>query len=125
MKTTILSLFLLTVSLAAARAQDIAIPVSPIAGYPVAVPSVVYQMPVVYNAPVVYQVPVVYMAPVYYGAPAVAACPAPACAPIACAPAPCQERAPRSTVLYIGGGSVRYQVSQPSCGSTVTYIGGH
>ena len=110
MKTT-LALLILAGSLAAARAQDAADVADPAAV--VAVPAITYDAPVVYNAPVVYEQPVVYNAPVYY--------PAPACAPVACNDTP----APRSTVLYIGGGSVRYQVSRCNSGSTVTVIGSH
>lgn len=112
----ILYLFLFTVSIAVARAQDAAYPASqPVEGL---VPAVVYQAPVMYAASVVYQMPVVYNAPVYYVTPTVA--------PVACAPvAPCPEPPARSTVLYIGGGQVRYQVSSCNSGSTVTYIGGH
>lgn len=83
----------------------------------VAAPAVVYDAPVVYNAPVAYQAPVVYNAPVYYTPPVVAT---PICAPFV----PCVRPA-RSTVVYIGGGSVRYQCSpRYNCGSTVTFIGG-
>src|SRR5689334_16171787 len=113
MKTT-LFLLVLTASLAAARAQDVydsdySQDVTP-------APAVVYEAPVTYTAPVVYQAPVVYYGPVFYGTPmsyALNAC------------AACQDTAVRSTVIYIGGGHVRYQVS-PRCnnGSTVTFIGG-
>lgn len=127
-----------------ARGQDVSYPAAEPAAPVVAVPAIVYQAPVVYAAPVVYQAPVMYTAPVYYvtsaAAASVAACLAPAvCAPPVCAaPAPCgpvcppallcaayRERcAPRSEVIYIGGGHVGYQFSHPTCGSTVTFIGG-
>ena len=113
MKTT-LFLLLLAGSIGAARAQDVYDSDYPQAA--VAVPAVVYQAPVTYAAPVVYQAPVIYNAPVFYGSPvgyALNACGA------------CEDTAVRSTVTYIGGGNVRYQVS-PRCnnGSTVTVIGG-
>jgi len=113
MKTTLL-LFLVTVSIGAARAQDAYDSDYPTAVVPV--PAVVYQAPVTYAAPVVYQSPVIYYGPVFYGN-------AISCAVNAyAAAARCQAR---STVTYIGGGPTRYQVS-PLCnyGSTVTYIGG-
>jgi hypothetical protein len=129
MKTKILlPLLLLAASLGAARAQDAAyVDNQPAtdqpADSPAAVcltppPAVVYQAPVVYTAPVVYQAPVVYYAPVYYGvSPA-------ACVLNACGAA--QNNAALSTVTYIGGGHVSYQVAPPcNSGSTVVYIGGH
>lgn len=140
---TILSIFLLTVSIGFAQAQD-AVPIDqPMPGPAVFVPAVVYQAPVFYAAPVVYQAPVTYTAPVYYltgaAAATIASCVAPAvCAPPVCAaPAPCgpvcppellcaayhEECAPRSEVIYIGGGHVGYQFSRPACGSTLTFIG--
>lgn len=116
MKTTLL-LFLVTVSIGAARAQDAYDYDSDYSTPAVAVPAVVYEAPVTYAAPVVYQAPVIYYAPVFYGA-------AMSCALNACASA-CYDTAPRSTVTYIGGGHVSFQVS-PLCnyGSTVTFIGG-
>jgi hypothetical protein len=122
MKTT-LFLFVLTVSLGAARAQDADYydyssepPVDYVA------PAVVYNAPVVYAAPVVYNLPVVYNAPVYYGLPMMAM----GCALNACSSA-CNDYSyhARSTVTYIGGGHVSYQVS-PACntGSTLVFIGG-
>ena len=64
--------------------------------------------------------PVVYNAPVYYGLPMMAM----NCAMNACA-STCHDYSARSTVTYIGGGHVAYQVA-PRCnvGSTVTFIGG-
>ena len=113
MKTTF-SLLLLTVAIGVARAQDADYSEGPPEGYPV--PAVVYEAPVVYNAPVVYQAPVVYNAPVFYGMPMDYALNAYAA---------CQDCAVRSTVLYIGGGNVRFQLSPPcNYGSTVTVIGG-
>ena len=129
---TIFYFFLFTVSLGVARAQDATYPAAQPSDYPV--PAVVYQVPVVYTAAVVYQMPVVYNAPVYFVPPigyapagyAPAACGLVSCVPATCAPTVrCDDRATRSTVLYIGGGHVRYQVSQPTCGSTVTVIGAH
>jgi hypothetical protein len=117
---TIFYLFLFTVGIGVAQAQDVPCATGqpadcqPAAVIPVAVPTVVYQAPVVYLAPVVYQGPVVYYAPVYY-APQVACAPRPAC----------DDLASRSTVTYIGGGHVRFQVAGRNCGSTVTYIGGN
>ena len=136
MKTkTILPLLLLAASIGAARAQDAAYtdnqPVDsqpatfqtangqPVELQPVYLPppAVVYQAPVVYAAPVVYQAPVVYYAPVYYGV-----TPA-ACALNACAA--CENNVVASTVTYIGGGHVGYQVSPPcNSGSTLVFIGG-
>ena len=113
MKTT-LFLFVLSISLGVARAQDYSdYATEQPAAYPV--PAVVYQAPVVYAAPVVYQAPVVYYAPVFYGTPmgnALNAC------------AACEDTAARSTVTYIGGGQTRFQVA-PRCnnGSTVLVIG--
>jgi hypothetical protein len=130
MKTkTILPLLLLAASMGAAHAQDAAYtdsqpdPIQNANGQPVEIqpvylppPAVVYQAPVVYAAPVVYQAPVVYYAPVYYGvSPA-------ACALNACAA--CENNAVVSTVTYIGGGHVGYQVSPPcNSGSTLVFIG--
>lgn len=116
MKTTLL-LFLVAVSISAARAQDAYGYDSDYSTPAVAVPAVVYQAPVTYAAPVVYQAPVIYYAPVFYGT-------AMSCALSACQSA-CYDSPARSTVTYIGGGRTRYQVS-PRCnyGSTVTYIGG-
>jgi len=113
MKTT-LSLLVLTASIGAASAQDVydsdyTQEVAP-------APAVVYEAPVTYAAPVVYQAPVIYYGPVFYGTPMSYAMNAYAA---------CQDTAVRSTVIYIGGGHVRYQVSPPcNSGSTVTYIGG-
>jgi hypothetical protein len=109
MKKTTFALLVLAGSFAAARAQD-ATCTTDQAACPT--PTVVYDAPVVYNAPVVYQQPVVYNAPVYYATPG--------CAPIAY----CEDASARSTVVYIGGGNVRYQASRCNSGSTVTYIGG-
>jgi hypothetical protein len=134
MKTkTILPLLLLAASIGAGRAQDVASAnAQPAdnqpnnyepADYQPAVylpppPAVVYEAPVVYAAPVVYQAPVVYYAPVYYGV-TPAACALNACGAV-------QNNAALSTVTYIGGGHVGYQVSPPcNTGSTVVYIGGH
>lgn len=110
---TILPLFLLAVSITAARAQDeYAGEVQPA---DVPAPTVVYEAPTVYTGQVIYQGPVVYNAPVVYSAAPVV--------PVALAP--CQPVCePASTVVYIGGGHVSYQESRPGCGSTVTYIGG-
>ena len=115
MKTkTTLFLLVLTASIGAARAQDAYDSDYPTAFVPV--PAVVYQAPVTYAAPVVYQAPVIYNAPVFYGTPlsyALNAC------------AACQDTAARSTVTYIGGGHVGFQVSPPcNTGSTLTFIGG-
>src|ERR1700743_3967923 len=112
MKTTFL-LFLLTVSIRLARAQDAAYSTDQ-PDY--VIPAVVYNAPVMYNAPVVYNAPVIYNAPVYYGTPA-------ACALNTCAAL--QNNAVLSTVTYIGGGHVGFQTA-PLCntGSTVTFIGG-
>jgi hypothetical protein len=115
MKTTFF-LFLVTVSIGVARAQDeyYADDYSQDAA---AAPAVVYEAPVTYAGPVVYQAPVVYYGPVFYGTPlgyALNAC------------ATCEDNAIQSTVTYIGGGQPRFQVS-PQCvnnRSTVTYIGG-
>jgi hypothetical protein len=115
MKTT-LFLFVLSVSLGAARAQD--------ADYYDYSDYSSDQTPaVVYDAPaVVYNLPVVYNAPVYYGLPMMAM----GCALNACSSA-CNDYSyhARSTVTYIGGGHVSYQVS-PACntGSTLVFIGG-
>lgn len=135
MKTkTILPLLLLAISIGAARAQDAAPAVAqpadnqqpdyqPTAYEPPAVclpptPAVVYQAPVVYAAPVVYQAPVVYYAPVYYGV-SPAACALNACGAV-------QNNTALSTVTYIGGGQVGYQVaSRCNSESTVVFIGGH
>jgi len=122
MKTT-LFLFVLTVSLGVARAQDAGY--ADYSDYSTAQaadyqpPAVVYNAPVAYSAPVVYNMPVVYNAPVYYGLPMTAM----GCALNACAAA-CQDYSARSTVTYIGGGHVSYQVS-PRCnnGSTLVVIG--
>jgi hypothetical protein len=111
MKTTLL-LLVLTASIAAARAQDVYD--SDYSTDTVAAPAVVYEAPVTYTAPVVYQAPVIYYAPVFYGVPmsyALNAC------------AACQDTAVRSTVMYIGGGPVRYQISGCNTGSTLTIIG--
>ena len=109
---TILPLFLIAVSITAARAQDeYAGAVQPADAQ---TPTVVYETPTVYTGQVIYQAPVVYNAPVVYSATPVAPV-APACQPV-CEPA--------STVVYIGGGRVSYQESRNNCGSTVTYIGG-
>lgn len=139
---TILSILLLTVSVGFAHAQDVVQVAQPIVEPAVVVPSVVYQAPVVYTAPVLYQAPVTYTAPVYYVASAAAAAvasyatpavyPAAACAPAVgpvCPPAllcpPAREDcAPRSEVVYIGGGHVSRQYSRNTCSSTVTFIGG-
>jgi len=115
MKTTFF-LFLLAASIGVARAQDATCATGTCASDGYVAPAVVYQAQVTYAAPVVYQAPVVYYAPVFYGTPmsyALNACSA------------CQDSAVRSTVTYIGGGHVGYQVS-PRCntGSTVTFIGG-
>ena len=112
MKKT-LFLFVLTASIGAARAQDYYD-----SDYPqqvVPAPAVIYEAPVTYAAPVVYQAPVIYYGPVFYGSPANCALNAYSA---------CQDLAVRSTVTYIGGGQVRYQVS-PRCNdrSTVTVIG--
>jgi hypothetical protein len=116
MKTTLL-LLVLTASLGAARAQDA--DYSDYASAEDQAPSVVYNAPVAYSAPVVYNMPVVYNAPVYYGLPTMAM----GCALNACASA-CHDYSTRSTVTYIGGGHVAYQVSPPcNSGSTVTVIG--
>jgi hypothetical protein len=120
MKATLFQ-FVLTVSLGMARAQDA--DYSDYSTYPpedYQVPAVVYNAPVVYAAPVVYNAPVIYNAPVYYGLPMMAM----GCALNACSSV-CQNYGPRSTVTYIGGGQVRFQVS-PRCndGSTVVFIGG-
>lgn len=128
---SILPLFVLAISLGAVRAQEAASEPVPATDYqapaeayaePVAVatPAVVYDAPVVYNAPVAYQAPVVYNAPVYYAAPVAVASPVVSCPP----PAPCYYRPARSTVVYIGGGHVSYQVAHCNSGSTVTFIGG-
>jgi hypothetical protein len=123
MKTTFF-LFVLTVSLGAARAQDADYSdySSDQAPADYQAPAVVYNAPVVYSAPVVYNMPVVYNAPVYYGLPMMAM----SCALNACSSA-CNDYSyhARSTVTYIGGGQVSYQVS-PACntGSTLVFIGG-
>jgi hypothetical protein len=127
MKTT-LFLFVLTVSLGAARAQDAdyynysdySSDQTPAVVYDA--PAVVYNAPVVYAAPVVYNLPVVYNAPVYYGLPMMAM----GCALNACSAA-CNDYSfhARSTVTYIGGGHVSYQVSAAcNTGSTLVFIGG-
>jgi hypothetical protein len=113
MKTTAF-LFLLMVSIGAAQAQDADYSNDEPADDTV-IPAVVYNAPVVYTAPVVYNAPVAYYAPVYYGLPA-ASCALNACAAI-------QDNVARSTVTYIGGGHVSFQVSYCNSGSTVTYIG--
>jgi hypothetical protein len=109
---TILPLFLIAVSITAARAQDES--AGAVQPADTQTPTIVYETPTVYTGQVIYQAPVVYNAPVVYSAAPVAAV-APACHP-ACEPV--------STVVYIGGGHVSYQESQNNCGSTVTYIGG-
>jgi hypothetical protein len=132
----IIELFVLSVSIAAVRAQDAVItePVQvvdgqvPVATAPApevvapdaaAAPTIVYSTPVVYTAPVVYQAPVAYYAPVSYNNYNVA----PRCAPKSCDRQ--RDCGPVSTVVYIGGGNTRYQFSDAcsTCGSTVTYIG--
>ena len=132
----IIELFVLSVSIAVVHAQDtavtepvqvvdtqapVAIAPTPeiVAPAPAAAPTVVYSTPVVYTAPVVYQAPVAYYAPVSYNNYNVA----PRCAPKTCDQ---QDCGPVSTVVYIGGGSTRYQYSDAcsTSGSTVTYIGG-
>jgi hypothetical protein len=133
---TIIQLFVLSVSIAAARAQDAVItqtspvldgqvPIATVpapdavAQEPVAAPTVVYSTPVVYTAPVVYQAPVAYYAPVSYNNYNVM----PRCAT---ASSDCRrDCGPVSTVVYIGGGNTRYQYSDAcsTSGSTVTYIG--
>lgn len=109
---TVLPLFLLAVSISAARAQDEN--AGAIQAADTQAPAVVYETPTIYTGQVIYQAPVVYNAPVVYAAAPVAAV-APACQ---------SECEPVSTVVYIGGGHVSYQESRPQCGSTVTYIGG-
>jgi len=115
-KTTLFLLFL-TASIGAARAQDAYGYDSDYSAAAVAVPAVVYNAPVTYMAPVAYNAPVIYNAPVFYGT-------AMSCALNACAAA-CYDTSVRSTVTYIGGGHLGFQVS-PRCnyGSTVTFIGG-
>lgn len=133
----IIELFVLSVSITVAHAQDAVVtePVQALDGQvpvatvpapeavdaaPEAVPTVVYTTPVVYTAPVVYQAPVAYYAPVSYNNYNVA----PPCAP---APTCCQrDCGPVSTVVYIGGGHTTYRYSDAcsNSGSTVTYIGG-
>lgn len=133
----IIELFVLSVSITVARAQDAVItepvqaldsqvPVATvpapevIAPAPEAAPTVVYTTPVVYTAPVVYQAPVAYYAPVSYNNYNVAP-------PCESAPSDCQrDCGPVSTVVYIGRGPTRYQYSDAcsNSGSTVTYIGG-
>jgi hypothetical protein len=122
MKTT-LFLFVLAVSLGAARAQDA--DYSDNSDYSTDTsayqePAVVYNAPVTYAAPVVYNMPVIYNAPVYYGLPTFAM----GCAMNACSTFQDSYRG-RSTVVYIGGGHVAYQVA-PVCnnGSTLVFIGG-
>jgi hypothetical protein len=135
MKTkTFLPLLLLVASIGAAHAQDAAFAnaqpadnqpgnYEPADSQPAVClpppPAVVYEAPVVYAAPVVYQAPVVYYAPVYYGV-TPAACALNACGAV-------QNNAALSTVTYIGGGHVGYQVSSPcnNSGSTLVFIGGH
>lgn len=108
----ILPLFLLAVSISAARAQDDN--ASAIQAADAQAPAVVYDTPTIYTGQVIYQAPVVYNAPVVYSA-----------APVATVATACEpEREPVSTVVYIGGGHVSYQESRNNCGSTVTYIGG-
>jgi hypothetical protein len=117
MKTkTILSLLLVAGSIGAVQAQDAASADGQPTVCAAPSPALVYEAPVVYNAPVVYQAPVVYYAPVYYGA-TPAACVLNACGAV-------QNSAALSTVTYIGGGQVCYQVA-PTCntGSTVVFIG--
>lgn len=109
---TILPLFLLAVSITAARAQDEYSGAVQPADVPAS--TIVYEAPTVYTGQVIYQAPVVYNAPVVYSAATVVPVP-PACPPV------CE---PVSTVVYIGGGHVSYQESRNNCGSTVTYIGG-
>ena len=113
MKTTLV-LIVLTASIAAVRAQEAPWSTCQPEDYPV--PPVVYEAPVVYAAPVVYQAPVIYYGPVFYGTPA-------GYALNACWEA--ENNAALSTVTYIGGGHVSYQIG-PRCnrGSTVTFIGG-
>ncbi|HLX70433.1 MAG TPA: hypothetical protein VKV04_12470 [Verrucomicrobiae bacterium] len=132
----IIELFVLSVSIAVAHAQDAVItepvqavdnqvPVATVpaqdvaAPEPVAAPTVVYSTPVVYTAPVVYQAPVAYYAPVSYNNYNVA----PRAARASCDYQ--QDCSPVSTVVYIGGGQTRYQYSDAcsTSGSTVTYIG--
>jgi hypothetical protein len=132
----IIELFLLSVSIAVAHAQDAVItePVQALDGQvPVITapapevvasasapePTIVYSTPVVYTAPVIYQAPVAYYAPVSYNNYNVA----PHCAPKSCDHQ--RDCGPVSTVVYIGGGHTSYQYSDAcsTCGSTVTYIG--
>jgi hypothetical protein len=131
MRRTI-ELFVLSVSIVVAHAQDTVItepvqvldsqaPVATIPAPEVAVPAPEVAAPVVvYSTPVVYTAPVAYYAPVSYNnynaAPR-------------CAPKPCDDQrdcGPVSTVVYIGGGHTSYQYSDAcsTSGSTVTYIGG-
>lgn len=111
-----LQLFVLAVSITtvpAVRAQDQNAAAQPT---DTAVTPVVYDTPVVYTGQVTYLAPVVYNAPVVYATtPAVAV-------DTGYARRDCE---PASTVVYIGGGSVRYQESRNNCGSTVVYIGGN
>src|SRR5207244_11586490 len=100
MKTTFF-LFVLTVSLGVARAQDAGYGDYSYADAAEPAPAIVYEAPVVYAAPVVYQAPVVYYGPVFYGVPinyALNAC------------AICGDYALRSTVTYIGVGHVAQMV---------------
>jgi hypothetical protein len=133
----IIELFVLSASIAVARAQDAVItePVQVLDGQvpvatvpapevvdpePVSAPTVVYTTPVVYTAAVVYQAPVAYYAPVSYNTYNVA----PHCARSSCDYQQ-QDCGPVSTVVYIGGGHATYQYSDAcsTSGSTVTYIG--
>lgn len=130
----IIELFVLSVSIAAAHAQDAVItePAQAVDGEvpvvtvsasdavaSVTAPTVVYAAPVVYTAPVVYQAPVAYYAPVSYNNYTVA----PGCATASCDHQ--RDCGPVSTVVYIGSGQTRYQYSDAcsNSGSTVTYIG--
>jgi len=126
MKTTLL-LFVLTAAIGVARAQDA--DYSEYSDYSTDAsayqePAVVYNAPVTYAAPVVYNMPVVYNAPVYYGGLPMMAMGYAMNAMNACSSYQDCNRG-RSTVTYIGGGHVSYQVA-PTCnnGSTVVYIGG-
>lgn len=124
MKTTFF-LFVLAISLGAARAQDADYSdnsdysIEPATEYQA--PAVVYNAPVTYAAPVVYNMPVVYNGPVYYGLPMMAM----GYALNACSSA-CNDYnyRSRSTVVYIGGSQVRFQVSPPcNTGSLLVIIG--
>ena len=130
MRRTI-ELFVLSVSIVVAHAQDTVItepvqaldsqaPVATIPAPEVAVPAPEVAAPVVvYSTPVVYTAPVAYYAPVSYNNYNVA----PHCAPKSCDHQ--RDCGPVSTVVYIGGGHTSYQYSDAcsTCGSTVTYIG--